>query len=73
LATHIAGLQWVIWALGDCNGGDGFIHTAYNDYEIVADNLLKADHGLVSDRIQTYALFVNRWRVRQSGAARERR
>jgi pyruvate/2-oxoglutarate dehydrogenase complex dihydrolipoamide dehydrogenase (E3) component len=48
-----------IWALGDCNGRGGFTHTAYNDYEIVADNLLKADHRRVSDRIQTYALFTD--------------
>ena len=26
--------------LGDCNGRGAFTHTAYNDYEIVADNLL---------------------------------
>ena len=29
-----------IWALGDCNGRGAFTHTAYNDYEIVAANLL---------------------------------
>ena len=29
-----------VWALGDCNGKGAFTHTAYNDYEIVADNLL---------------------------------
>jgi pyruvate/2-oxoglutarate dehydrogenase complex dihydrolipoamide dehydrogenase (E3) component len=48
-----------IWALGDCNGHGGFTHTSYNDYEIVADNLLNADHRRVSDRIQTYALFTD--------------
>jgi pyruvate/2-oxoglutarate dehydrogenase complex dihydrolipoamide dehydrogenase (E3) component len=36
-----------------------FTHTAYNDYEIVADNLLNGDHRRVSDRIQTYALFTD--------------
>ena len=55
LQTNVPG----IWALGDCNGRGGFTHTAYNDYEIVADNLLKADHRRVSDRIQTYALFTD--------------
>jgi pyruvate/2-oxoglutarate dehydrogenase complex dihydrolipoamide dehydrogenase (E3) component len=55
LQTSVPG----IWALGDCNGRGGFTHTAYNDYEIVADNLLNADHRRVSDRIQTYALFTD--------------
>jgi pyruvate/2-oxoglutarate dehydrogenase complex dihydrolipoamide dehydrogenase (E3) component len=55
LQTNVPG----IWALGDCNGHGGFTHTAYNDYEIVADNLLNADHRRVSDRIQTYALFID--------------
>ncbi len=55
LQTNVPG----IWALGDCNGRGGFTHTAYNDYEIVADNLLNADHRRVSDRIQTYALYTD--------------
>jgi pyruvate/2-oxoglutarate dehydrogenase complex dihydrolipoamide dehydrogenase (E3) component len=48
-----------IWALGDCNGRGAFTHTSYNDYEIVADNLLNGDHRRLSDRIQTYALFTD--------------
>jgi pyruvate/2-oxoglutarate dehydrogenase complex dihydrolipoamide dehydrogenase (E3) component len=55
LQTNVPG----IWALGDCNGHGGFTHTAYNDYEIVADNLLNADHRRVSDRIRTYGLFID--------------
>ena len=55
LQTNVLG----IWALGDCNGRGAFTHTAYNDYEIVADNLLNGDHRRVSDRIQTYALFTD--------------
>jgi pyruvate/2-oxoglutarate dehydrogenase complex dihydrolipoamide dehydrogenase (E3) component len=55
LQTNVPG----IWALGDCNRRGGFTHTAYNDYEIVADNLLKNDRRRVSDRIQTYALFTD--------------
>jgi pyruvate/2-oxoglutarate dehydrogenase complex dihydrolipoamide dehydrogenase (E3) component len=55
LQTSVPG----IWALGDCNGRGGFTHTAYNDYEIVADNLLNADHRRVSDRIHTYALYTD--------------
>ena len=55
LRTHVSG----IWALGDCNGRGAFTHTSYNDYEIVADNLLNGDHRRVSDRIQTYALYID--------------
>jgi pyruvate/2-oxoglutarate dehydrogenase complex dihydrolipoamide dehydrogenase (E3) component len=55
LQTNVPG----IWALGDCNGRGAFTHTAYNDYEIVADNLFNADHRRVSDRIQAYALYID--------------
>ena len=48
-----------IWALGDCNGKGGFTHTAYNDYEIVAANLLDGDQRRVSDRITAYALYID--------------
>jgi pyruvate/2-oxoglutarate dehydrogenase complex dihydrolipoamide dehydrogenase (E3) component len=55
LQTNVPG----IWALGDCNGRGAFTHTAYNDFEIVADNLLSAGNRRVSDRIQTYALYTD--------------
>jgi pyruvate/2-oxoglutarate dehydrogenase complex dihydrolipoamide dehydrogenase (E3) component len=48
-----------VYALGDCNGRGAFTHTAYNDYEIVADNLLNGTHRRVSDRILIYALFTD--------------
>jgi pyruvate/2-oxoglutarate dehydrogenase complex dihydrolipoamide dehydrogenase (E3) component len=48
-----------IWALGDCNGRGAFTHTAYNDYEIVAANLLDGGKRRVSDRISAYALYVD--------------
>ncbi len=53
LRTNVPG----IFALGDCNGRGGFTHTAYNDFEIVAANLLDADDRKVSDRIACYALY----------------
>lgn len=53
LQTDVPG----IWALGDCNGKGGFTHTSYNDFEIVAGNLLDNDPRRVSDRILTYALY----------------
>ena len=48
-----------IWALGDCNGRGAFTHTAYNDFEIVAANLLDNDARRVSDRITAYALYID--------------
>jgi hypothetical protein len=47
------------WALGDCNGHGAFTHTSYNDYEIVAANLLRGESRRVSDRIVTYAVFTD--------------
>jgi pyruvate/2-oxoglutarate dehydrogenase complex dihydrolipoamide dehydrogenase (E3) component len=48
-----------IWAMGDCNGKGAFTHTSYNDFEIVAANLLDDDPRRVSDRINTYALYID--------------
>ena len=48
-----------VYALGDCNGHGGFTHTAYNDSEIVADNLLSGAHRKLSDRIPIYGLFTD--------------
>jgi pyruvate/2-oxoglutarate dehydrogenase complex dihydrolipoamide dehydrogenase (E3) component len=55
LQTNVPG----IWALGDCNGKGAFTHTSYNDYEIVAANLLDGDPRRVSDRIDAYALYID--------------
>ncbi|MEB3982314.1 FAD-containing oxidoreductase [Mycobacterium sp. 663a-19] len=48
-----------IWAMGDCNGKGAFTHTSYNDFEIVAANLLDSDSRRVSDRVPTYALYID--------------
>ena len=55
LRTNVAG----IWALGDCNGKGAFTHTSYNDFEVVAANLLDGDPRRVSDRIPAYALYTD--------------
>lgn len=55
LRTNVAG----IWALGDCNGRGAFTHTSYNDFEIVAANLLDHDQRRASDRIATYGVFID--------------
>jgi len=48
-----------VWALGDCNGRGAFTHTAYNDFEIVAANLLDGADRKVTERIDTYALYID--------------
>ena len=48
-----------IYAMGDCNGRGAFTHTAYNDYEIVAANLLDGDPRKISDRIECYAMYLD--------------
>ncbi len=55
LRTNVPG----IWALGEANGRGAFTHTSWNDYEIVAANLLDGESRSVKDRIPIYALFID--------------
>jgi pyruvate/2-oxoglutarate dehydrogenase complex dihydrolipoamide dehydrogenase (E3) component len=55
LRTSVPG----VWALGDVNGRGAFTHTAYNDFEIVAANLLDGQARSVAERIPAYALFTD--------------
>jgi pyruvate/2-oxoglutarate dehydrogenase complex dihydrolipoamide dehydrogenase (E3) component len=55
LETNVPG----IYALGDVNGRGAFTHTSYDDYEIVAGNLLENDDRRVTDRPVAYALFID--------------
>jgi pyruvate/2-oxoglutarate dehydrogenase complex dihydrolipoamide dehydrogenase (E3) component len=55
LSTNVEG----IWALGDCNGHGAFTHTSYNDFEIVAANLLDGADRRLSSRIPAYALYID--------------
>jgi pyruvate/2-oxoglutarate dehydrogenase complex dihydrolipoamide dehydrogenase (E3) component len=55
LATNVEG----VFALGECNGRGAFTHTAYNDFEIVAANLLDGESRKVSDRVPGYALYID--------------
>ncbi len=48
-----------IWAIGDCNGRGAFTHPSYNDFEIVADNLLNGARRSVKDRLTAYGLFTD--------------
>src|ERR1700730_14590791 len=55
LRTNVPG----VWALGDCNGRGAFTHTSYNDFEIVAANLLDGGRRRISDLLPAYALYVD--------------
>lgn len=55
LETSVPG----IWALGDCNGRGAFTHTAYNDFEIVAANLLDGEDRSLAQRVPGYALYID--------------
>ncbi len=55
LETNVAG----VWALGECNGRGAFTHTSYNDYEVVAGNLLRNEQRSIDERVMTYALFID--------------
>jgi pyruvate/2-oxoglutarate dehydrogenase complex dihydrolipoamide dehydrogenase (E3) component len=55
LQTNVPG----VWALGECNGRGAFTHTSWNDFEIVAANLLDNDRRRVTDRIEAYALYTD--------------
>jgi pyruvate/2-oxoglutarate dehydrogenase complex dihydrolipoamide dehydrogenase (E3) component len=69
LETNVPG----IWALGDVNGRGAFTHTSYNDYEIVAANLLDGEERRVSDRFPVYALFTDPPLARAGMTEREAR
>ena len=55
LATSAEG----VWAMGDCNGRGAFTHTSYNDFEIIAANLLDGENRKLSDRVLGYALYID--------------
>ncbi len=62
-----------VWALGDVNGRGAFTHTSYNDYEIVAANVLDAGSRRVTERIPVYALFIDPPLARVGMSEREAR
>jgi pyruvate/2-oxoglutarate dehydrogenase complex dihydrolipoamide dehydrogenase (E3) component len=55
LRTNVDG----IWALGECNGRGAFTHTAYNDFEIVAENLLEGGRRSLEMRVRGYAVYTD--------------
>ena len=48
-----------IYALGDVNGRGGFTHTSYDDFQVVAANLLDGGDRRVSERIPIYGLYTD--------------
>ncbi|BCQ23396.1 FAD-containing oxidoreductase [Caballeronia sp. NK8] len=55
LRTRVEG----VYALGDVNGRGAFTHTSWNDYEIIASNLLDGESRSADTRIMAYAVFVD--------------
>ncbi|WP_322029702.1 FAD-containing oxidoreductase [Paraburkholderia sp. J76] len=55
LRTQVQG----IWALGDINGRGAFTHTSYDDFQIVAANLLDGQSRSADTRIPAYAVYVD--------------
>lgn len=55
LRTKVPG----IWAMGDVNGRGAFTHTSYNEFEIVADNVIDAGKRSLAGRIPVYGLFID--------------
>ena len=55
LETNVPG----IYALGDVNGGPPFTHVSYDDFRILATNLLKGGDATTSGRLVPYTLFID--------------
>ena len=55
LRTKVPG----IWAMGDINGRGAFTHTSYNDFEIVADNVIDNGKRSIAGRIPVHGLFID--------------
>jgi pyruvate/2-oxoglutarate dehydrogenase complex dihydrolipoamide dehydrogenase (E3) component len=55
LETNVPG----VFAMGDINGHGAFTHTSYNDFEIVAANLLDGRDRKLSDRIPAHNLYID--------------
>jgi pyruvate/2-oxoglutarate dehydrogenase complex dihydrolipoamide dehydrogenase (E3) component len=47
-----------IWAAGDIRGGPMFTHTAYDDFEVLASQLL-GNGSQTTERIVPYAMFID--------------
>ncbi len=48
-----------VYALGDVKGGPAFTHVSYDDYRIVAGNLLEGGMRTTADRLVPYVVFID--------------
>jgi len=55
LETKVPG----IYAVGDIKGGPAFTHISYDDYRILAANLLEGGHRTTKDRPVPYTIFTD--------------
>jgi pyruvate/2-oxoglutarate dehydrogenase complex dihydrolipoamide dehydrogenase (E3) component len=55
LETNVEG----IYALGDVKGGPAFTHISYDDYRVIASNLLQKGSRTTRDRMLPYTVFID--------------
>jgi len=48
-----------IYAIGEVNGGPKFTHIVFDDYRIVAENLLKGGNASTANRLVPYCIFMD--------------
>lgn len=48
-----------VYALGDVKGGPAFTHIAYNDYVVVANNIIEGGKMSIKDRMIPYCMFTD--------------
>lgn len=55
LETNVKG----IYALGDVKGGPAFTHIAFDDYRIIAANVIKKENQTTEGRMVPYCMFID--------------
>ncbi|KAA6439080.1 mercuric reductase [Dyadobacter flavalbus] len=55
LETNVKG----IYALGDVKGGPAFTHIAFDDYRIIAANVINKENRTTEDRMVPYCMFID--------------
>lgn len=48
-----------IYVLGDVKGGPAFTHISYDDYRILAENIIRKGKATLSDRLVPYCMFID--------------
>jgi pyruvate/2-oxoglutarate dehydrogenase complex dihydrolipoamide dehydrogenase (E3) component len=48
-----------IYVLGDVKGGPAFTHISYDDYRILAENIIQKGNAAITDRLVPYCMFID--------------